>query len=49
MGSSKSYVFILLAIVLLGGFLRLQDPDKENYWMDEIITISHAQEKLRWA
>ena len=45
MGSSKSYVFILLAIVLLGGFLRLQDLDKENYWMDEIITISHAQEK----
>ncbi|MEK6899990.1 MAG: glycosyltransferase family 39 protein, partial [Nanoarchaeota archaeon] len=45
MKSRKLYIFILIAIVLFGFLLRLNDLGKEGYWMDEIITIKHAQEK----
>lgn len=35
----------LAAIFFLGFFLRLHDLDKESFWVDEIITLRHAQEE----
>lgn len=37
--------FFLLVIVLLGFTLRLYQLDQESIWIDEILTIDHAQQQ----
>jgi len=43
--SRKGTVFVLVAIILIGAFLRLHDLGKENLWTDEAFSLHHAQEE----